>query len=123
MGIFAPFAILLASVGLYGVIAYSTAQRTREIGVRMALGAEARDVLMMIMRQGGRLVLLGIVAGTLGATLMLRALSAMLFGASPVDPPVYAAVGVMLAVISLAATWIPARRAARIDPLAALRAE
>ncbi len=119
----AGFAILLAALGLYGVIAYNTAQRTREIGVRMALGALSSDVVKLITLQGGRLVAFGIVFGAVGASLVLRVLRSALFGASPVDLPVFAAVGLLLSVIALAAIWIPARRAASIDPLDALRAE
>jgi len=123
MTLFASFAILLAAVGLYGVIAYNTAQRTREIGVRMALGAEAKHVIAMVVGQGGRLVLVGVLVGAAGSALLLRALGAMLFGASPIDPPIYAAVAGVLVLISLAAAWIPARRAAHVSPLEALRAE
>ena len=123
MSVFAAFAILLAAVGLYGVIAYNTAQRTREIGVRIALGAEARHVIAMVVGQGGRLIAMGILAGVGGAMLLLRALNAMLFGASPIDLPIYAAVAALLAVVSLVAAWVPARRAARVSPLEALRAE
>lgn len=123
MASFAAFAIVLAAVGLYGVIAYNTAQRTKEIGVRMALGAEARHVIALVAAQGGRLVVLGIVLGLLGSMTLLRVIRGMLFGASPIDPPIFAAVSVLLAAVALIAVWIPARRAARIDPLEALRAE
>jgi putative ABC transport system permease protein len=123
MGVFAVFAVLLAAIGLYGVIAYNTAQRTKEIGVRMALGAEAKHVVGLVAMQGGRLVVIGIVLGGLGATGLLRTMSAMMFGASPVDLPVYAAVGALLAVIAFGAIWMPARRAAAVSPLEALRAE
>jgi putative ABC transport system permease protein len=123
MGSFAAFAILLAAIGLYGVVAYNAAQRTREIGVRIALGAEAKHVIAMIAGQGGRLVLLGILLGTGGSMLLLRVLSAMLFGASPIDLPVFAAVAVLLSLTAALAIWLPARRASRIDPLEALRAE
>jgi len=108
---------------LYGVIAYNTAQRTREIGVRMALGAEAKHVVALIAAQGGRLIVLGIVAGVAGAAALLRVLSGLLFGASPVDVPVFAAVSLILAMIAFVATWLPARRAAAVSPLEALRAE
>jgi putative ABC transport system permease protein len=123
MGCFAGFAVLLAAVGLYGVIAYMAAQRTREIGVRIALGAEPRHVIALIAGQGGRLVALGIVAGAAGSALLLRVLDAMLFGASPIDLPIYATVAMFLSLVAMAAVWHPARRASRIDPLAALRAE
>jgi predicted permease len=123
MASFAGFAVLLAAVGLYGVMAYSAAQRTREIGIRMALGAEAKHVIAMIAGQGGRLVVTGILVGALGSTLLLRVLDAMLFGASPIDLPIYGAVAMFLALVTMTAVWLPARRATRIDPLAALRAE
>jgi putative ABC transport system permease protein len=123
MAIFAGFAIALAVIGLYGVIAYSTAQRTREIGVRMALGAEAKHVIAMIAGQGTMLVTAGIILGLGGSFLVLRMIQSMLFGASPIDIPIFAGVSVLLAIAALAATWIPARRAARISPLEALRAE
>jgi predicted permease len=123
MGSFAAFAILLAAIGLYGVVAYNAAQRTREIGVRIALGAEAKDVIAMITGQGGRLVLLGILLGTGGSMLLLRVLRAMLFGASPIDLPVFAAVAVVLSLTAALAIWLPARRASLIDPLEALRAD
>ena len=123
MGSFAAFAILLAAIGLYGVVAYNAAQRTREIGVRIALGAERKHVFALIAGQGGRLVVLGIVLGTAGSMLLLRVLRAMLFGASPIDLPVFTAVALLLVFTAALAIWLPARRAARIDPLEALRAE
>jgi putative ABC transport system permease protein len=121
--IFAGFAVLLAAVGLYGVIAYNTAMRTRELGVRIALGAEARDVFRLVAREGGRLVVVGIVLGLGGSVVLLRALRAMMFGASTLDIPVFAAVSALLAIVAFAAIWAPARQAARISPLEALRAE
>jgi len=123
MGSFAAFAILLAAIGLDGVVAYNAAQRTREIGVRIALGAEPKHVVALIAGQGGRLVVLGIVLGTAGSMLLLRVLRAMLFGASPIDLPVFTAVALLLVFTAALAIWLPARRAARIDPLEALRAE
>jgi predicted permease len=120
---FAVLAILLAAIGVYGVIAYNAAQRTREIGIRIALGAEARHVIAMIGAQGGRLVLLGVVLGIGGSMLLLRVMGSLLIGASPIDPPVFAGVSVLLALVALVATYLPARRAARVDPLVALRAD
>jgi predicted permease len=123
IGVFAAFALLLAAIGLYGVIAYNTAMRTREIGVRIALGAEGSHVVRLVAAQGGRLVAVGIVLGLAGSTVLLRVLRSMMFGASTIDLPVFAAVSVVLAAVSLAAIWTPARRAARVSPLEALRAE
>jgi predicted permease len=123
MSIFAGFAVLLAAVGLYGVIAYSTTQRTREIGIRLALGAEARHVVSLIAGQGGRLVVVGVVAGTAGAAALLATLRAAFVGTSPVDPVIFALVAALLALVAMLAIWLPARRAARVDPLEALRAE
>ncbi|HTJ24304.1 MAG TPA: ABC transporter permease [Gemmatimonadaceae bacterium] len=123
MSLFAGFAVLLAAIGLYGVIAYDTTRRTREIGVRIALGADARHVVSLVASQGGRLVALGVVAGTVGAVVLLRTLQAAFVGTRPVDPVVFALVSTLLALVAMLAIWLPARRAARIDPLEALRAE
>jgi predicted permease len=123
MAVFAGFAIALAVIGLYGVIAYSTAQRTREIGVRIALGAEAKHIIGLIAAQGTALVTAGIVLGLGGSFLVLRVIQSMLFGASPIDVPIFAGVSVLLAAAALTAIWLPARRAARVSPLEALRAE
>ena len=123
MAVFAGFAIALAVIGLYGVIAYSTAQRTREIGVRIALGAEAKDVMAMIATQGALLVTAGVLVGLGGSSVALRVIQSMLFGASPIDVPIFAAVSALLAAAALVAIWVPARRAARVSPLEALRAE
>jgi predicted permease len=123
MAIFAGFAIALAVIGLYGVIAYSTAQRTREIGVRIALGAEARHVIALIAGQGTLLVTAGVVLGLGGSSVVLRVIQSMLFGASPIDLPIFAGVSALLAAAALVAIWVPARRAARVSPLEALRAE
>jgi ABC-type antimicrobial peptide transport system permease subunit len=123
MAVFAGFAIALAVIGLYGVIAYSTAQRTREIGVRIALGAEAKDVMAMIANQGALLVTAGVLVGLGGSSVALRVIQSMLFGASPIDLPIFAGVSALLAIAALVAIWVPARRAARVTPLEALRAE
>jgi predicted permease len=123
MWVFAGFAVLLAAVGLYGVIAYNTAQRTREIGIRLALGAAASDVVAMIARQGARIIAIGILVGVAGSAFLLRVLGSMLFGASPVDIPVFLGVSGVLAAVAMLAVWVPARRASRVSPLVALRAE
>jgi predicted permease len=120
---FAGLAIVLASVGLYGVIAYLVAQRTHEIGVRMALGARSRDVLRMVLGHGLRLVVIGVVLGLAGALALTRFLTGQLYGVRPTDPLTFVAVTVLLALVALAATWLPARRAARVDPMIALRNE
>ena len=123
LGCFAALALALAAIGLYGVIAYSTAQRTREIGIRMALGALSRDVFAMILRQGFRLIAVGALAGLAAALGLARVTESLLYGVSTTDPLVYLIVSASLGLIALLACWLPARRAARLDPLVALRAE
>ncbi|MEP6993813.1 MAG: ABC transporter permease [Acidobacteriota bacterium] len=123
LGIFAIVALLLSAVGVYGVVAYGVSQRTREIGIRMALGARPADVRRMLLREGGRLAALGVMAGVAGALVLTRAMSALLYGVGPRDPATFAAVPAVLAAVALAATYFPARRASRVDPLSALRAE
>jgi putative ABC transport system permease protein len=118
---FAAIALLLAVVGVYGVMAYSVAQRTRDLGLRMALGAGARDMLRMVLGQGLLLAGVGILAGSLGALAAGRALAALLYGIAPTDLPTFAGLAVLLLAITLLASWLPARRAARIDPATALR--
>jgi len=121
IGLFALLATLLASVGIGGVVAYAVASRGHEIGVRRAIGAETRDVVRLVLAEGARLVALGLPAGLLLAGAASRALRGLLFGVQPGDPATYAAVGLGLAAVALAAAWIPARRAAAISPAAALR--
>jgi putative ABC transport system permease protein len=123
LGAFATVAVLLAAIGIYGVVSYTTSERTREIGVRMALGAQVGDVLGLVMRQGTLLAMGGVVAGLLAATLLTRVLRSMLFGVAPLDGATFLGGGAIVLVIAAAATLIPARRAAKVDPLAALRAE
>jgi predicted permease len=123
LSLFGLLAIVMASIGLYGVIAYTTAQRTREIGIRVALGARRWDVLRMVLWQGVRLTLVGIGVGLLGATAGSRVLSSKLFGVTSTDPATFAGVSVVLAGVALAASYIPARRAAKVDPMVALRYE
>jgi putative ABC transport system permease protein len=123
LGSFATIALVLAGVGIYGLISYSTGQRTHEIGVRMALGAQARDIVKMIIKDGASLVLAGIAFGMAGAFVMTRFLKGFLFGITATDPITFAAISLLLAAVALMATYIPARRATRVDPMVALRYE
>ncbi len=121
--IFAAVALVLASVGIYGVISYSTSRRTHEVGVRMSLGATRADVLLLVMRQGMWLALAGAVTGIAGALLISRLMAGLLYGVKPTDPLTFAAVAVGLGLVAMLACYIPARRAMRINPIAALRYE
>ncbi len=123
LGLFGGLALVLAGIGIYGVIAYSVAQRTREIGIRVALGAQRRDVLRLILIQGGKIAGVGIVAGTLASLALTRLMANLLYSVSAVDPPTFAAVALGLALIAMLACYIPARRTLRVDPLVALRHE
>jgi ABC-type antimicrobial peptide transport system permease subunit len=118
---FAVLATLLAAVGLYGVLAYSVAQRTREIGVRMALGADRGRVQRMVLRQVGGMVLLGTIIGAFGAFALGRAASSLLFGLEGHDPVVFTSAVLILAVVAFGAGWLPALRASRTQPMMALR--
>jgi putative ABC transport system permease protein len=121
--VFAVVALALAVIGLYGVIAYGVAQRTREFGVRLALGAGARHILELVLREGILLIGLGLLVGLGGAFAAARFVQAMLFGVGATDPLTFGAIAVLLAAVALAACLIPARRATRVDPVVALRSE
>jgi predicted permease len=123
LGIAAAVALFLGAVGIYGVISYVVSQRTREIGVRMAMGAESADVSRMVLRQAGVLAAMGVVVGLVAAGGLTRLMASLLYGVSPMDPVTFGAVAAALAVIALVASWVPAWRASRVDPVVALRFE
>jgi len=121
LSLFAGIALLLAVIGIYGVISYSVNQRTHEIGIRMALGAQRADVIRRVVRQGVVLAALGIAIGTLGSFAMARGMVTLLHEVSPTDPLTFVAVAAILAAVAVLASWLPARRAAAVDPAVALR--
>jgi putative ABC transport system permease protein len=121
LGVFGLVALILAAAGIYGVMAHSVAHRTREIGIRMALGAQAIDVLKLIVRQGMKLVLIGMAIGSAGAFAVTRSMSSLLYGISATDPVTFIGIAALLAVVALLACFIPARRATKLDPTIALR--
>jgi putative ABC transport system permease protein len=123
LGSLAGLGLLLATVGVYGVLSYSVSQRTREIGIRIALGAGRRDVLALVVGNGLKLLVIGVIAGTIAALLVTRLMSNLLFGISATDPLTFAGVAIFLSVVALLASCIPARRAAKVDPMVALRYE
>jgi predicted permease len=123
LGLFAALALILAAVGIYGAMAYAVNQRTHEIGIRTALGAQRRDVLRLVMRDGAKIALFGIASGIAGALAVTRLMASLLFEVKPTDPATFAGVAILLALVALAACYIPARRAMRVDPMVALRYE
>ena len=123
MSVFGASALLLAAIGIYGLMAYSVQQRTQEIGIRMAMGAEPGTVRTMVIRQGMVLVIVGVVVGVGAAYFLANVLASVLFGVEPRDVTVFVSVPVILTLIALTAVWIPASRASRVDPLEALRVE
>jgi putative ABC transport system permease protein len=123
VGVFASVALLLAAVGIYGVISYSVVQRTREIGIRVALGANESDVLRSVVGRGMALALTGIVLGLAGAYGVTRVLSSLLVGVRPTDPITFASIALLLAAVALLACYVPGRRATRVDAMVALRSE
>ena len=123
LGIFAGIALTLATVGIYGLLQYGTARQTHDIGIRMALGARRVDVLRAVLGRGFKLILIGVVVGIAGAVALTRVLSSFLFDVTPTDPVTLALVSCVLMTVALLASYIPARRAAKVDPMEALRYE
>ena len=123
LGLFAALALVLAAVGIYGLMSYAVTQRTHEIGIRVAIGAQRRDVLGLVVAEGTKLALLGIVVGVAFALVLTHFMTSLLFEVAPTDPTTFFGVALLLALTGLLACYIPARRAMRVDPMVALRYE
>jgi len=123
LGVFGLVALMLSAIGIYGITSYSVAQRTREIGIRMALGAQLGDVLKLVLTNGVRLTLIGVAIGLLGAYLVTRAITSVLYGVSAKDPLTFVFISLLLVAVALLACFVPARRATKVNPLIALRYE
>jgi len=123
LGVFATIAVVMAALGIFGVLSYTVTQRTRELGIRLALGAAPGAVRTMVVRQGLGLVAFGLMVGLAGSLVVVRVMASLLYGVAPTDPVTFAAVAALLVLVATVACYLPARRATRVDPMIALRAE